>query len=66
MRVLSLKEVQERLGVSKSSFNRSIRDSIPIIQISPGRLGVREDAFAAWLDSRPAATERRADRRTGR
>ena len=40
------------LGCSKATFQRRPRLELPIVQISPRRLGVRVSDYAAWKASK--------------
>ncbi len=53
----SLDYVRRDLGVCKSTFQRHVRHSLPIVRISERRLGVRQSDLDAWKaarTSRPA------------
>jgi predicted DNA-binding transcriptional regulator AlpA len=51
-RVLTIPEVCQVLGCSRSNFHRRIAATIAVTRISNGRAGVRASELARWLDAR--------------
>lgn len=52
--VRSIAERAEQLGISDKTLRNLIASGQGprVIQLSPGRVGIRDDHFAAWMDSR--------------
>ncbi len=55
MKLLSIDEVADRLGLSVMSVRRMVArgDFIKPIQVSPNRIRFDEDEMAAWAANRP-------------
>ena len=60
--ILSFNQVCTELNVSIWTFNREIRPYIPIVQVSPGRKGVRTSVVEGLKEARtiPAARSEQA------
>jgi hypothetical protein len=58
--VLSFGFLIADLGCSKSTFHRGPRHELPVVQISPRRLGVRKSDFDRWKASKIQAPVRAA------
>jgi predicted DNA-binding transcriptional regulator AlpA len=52
--VRSIAERAEQLGISDKTLRNLIASGQGprVIQLSPGRVGIRDDHFAQWMDSR--------------
>jgi hypothetical protein len=50
--VLSPREACEELGISIASWKRHWRWQVPIVRLSPGRVGVRRSVLIATLEAR--------------
>jgi predicted site-specific integrase-resolvase len=50
--VLSPAEACAELGISKKTWHRHWRHKVPVIQLSPGRVGVRRSDLLAALEAR--------------
>ena len=48
------------LGCSKATFHRGPRHELPVVQISPRRLGVRRSDYERWKASKIQAPVRAA------
>jgi predicted DNA-binding transcriptional regulator AlpA len=59
-RVLPLAEVERVLAVSHSTFHRAIRPTLPVVQLSSRRLGVRMSDLRKWQDAKIQAPVRAA------
>lgn len=46
--VLDFKFIAADLGISKATFHRSVRPKLPVVQLSPRRLGCRKSDYEAW------------------
>lgn len=55
MKVLRWREVEERIGVSRSTLWRWVRDGRfpPGVRLGPNAVGWVETEVDAWLESRP-------------
>jgi predicted DNA-binding transcriptional regulator AlpA len=59
-RVIPLQEVERLLKISHSTFHRSVRPTLPVIKLSPKRLGVRASDLRNWLADRLQTPARKA------
>jgi len=58
--VLDFQYIMEDLGVSKSTFFRSIRPTLPVVEISDRLRGVRQSDYSVWKGARVRAPRRAA------
>jgi hypothetical protein len=50
--ILSPADASKLIGVSKKTWHRHWRHKVPVIQLSPGRVGVRRSDLRAALQAR--------------